>query len=78
MASIGFYIFWKLSDIYPYNFIATACLVEAAIYFRFMRMIVCPSQVYVFLAYYFPIFGLEVDNMVIYKYFESVIVLFAA
>lgn len=43
MASVGFYIFSRLRDIYPYNFIATSCLVEAAIYFRFMRMIVCPS-----------------------------------
>ena len=58
MASIGFYIFARLKDIYPYNFIATSCLVEAAIYFRFMRMIVCPTQIYVFLAYYFPVYGL--------------------
>lgn len=43
MASIGFYIFARLRDIYPYNYVAAACLVEAAIYFRFMRMIVCPS-----------------------------------
>ena len=78
MASIGFYIFARLKDIYPYNFIATSCLVEAAIYFRFMRMIVCPSQIYVFLAYYFPVYGLEhIDNNIIYKYFEMVIVLFA-
>ena len=78
MASIGFYIYSKLGDIYPYNFIASACLVEAAIYFRFMRMTVCPSQVYVFLAYYFPVFGASVNNIIIYKYFETVIVLFAA
>ena len=43
MASIGFYIYAKLRDIYPYNLIATACLTEAAIYWRFMRMIVCPT-----------------------------------
>jgi len=43
MASIGFYIQAKLSDVYPYNLIALACLTEAAIYMRFMRMIVCPS-----------------------------------
>ena len=31
-----------------------------------------------FLAYYFPIFGLgNIDNEIIYKYFEIVIVLFA-
>jgi hypothetical protein len=43
MASIGFYMYSQLGDIYPYNFIASACLVEAAIYFRFMRMSVCPT-----------------------------------
>jgi hypothetical protein len=43
MAAIGFYIQAKLGDIYPYNLIALACLTEAAIYMRFMRMIVCPS-----------------------------------
>jgi hypothetical protein len=59
-AAIGFYIFAKLRDIYPYNFIATACLTEAAIHLRLMRMIVCPSQVYVILSYsyaYMPFFG---------------------
>lgn len=78
MASIGFYIYAKLSDIYPYNFVAYSCLVEAAIYFRFMRMIVCPSQIYVILIYYFPIFGWHnISNEIVYKYFEAVIVFFA-
>jgi hypothetical protein len=43
MASLGFFLLIKLNDIYPYNLIAATCLVEAAIYFRCMRMILCPS-----------------------------------
>lgn len=60
MAAIGFYIYAKLSDIYPYNLVATACLTEAAIYMRFMRMIVCPSQIFVILLYAFPIYGYKI------------------
>lgn len=61
MASIGFFIYAKLSDIYPYNLVATACLTEAAIYMRFMRMIVCPTQIFVILLYAFPVYGYDID-----------------
>ena len=59
--SIGFFIYTKLSDIYPYNLVATACLTEAAIYMRFMRMIVCPTQIFVILLYAFPVYGYDID-----------------
>ena len=62
MAAIGFYIYAKLRDIYPYNLIATACLTEAAIYWRFMRMIVCPTQIFVIILNLFPIYGFEINN----------------
>ena len=78
MATIGFYIYAKLRDIYPYNLIATACLTEAAIYFRFMRIIVCPTYVYVFIIYYFPIYGWHnINNAQLFKSFQAIILLFA-
>jgi len=79
MASIGFYIHANLSDVYPYNLIAIGCLTEAAIYMRFMRMIVCPSQIYVLIVKYLPYsFFKKIDNELYFKSFETVIVLFAA
>jgi hypothetical protein len=63
MTLIGFYIQANLSDIYPYNLIAIACLTEAAIYMRFMRMIVCPSHIYIFIVKYLPTsFFTKIDN----------------
>ena len=71
---MGFYIFSELRDIYPYNLIAASCLLEAASYFYFMVFFVCPLQVYIFLAYYFPVFGIQkIDNIVLWKYFKMVI-----
>ena len=78
MAAIGFYIYAKLRDIYPYNLIATACLTEAAIYWRFMRMIVCPTQIFVILINMFPVYGWEISYYQYYQSFQTVIVLFAA
>ena len=78
MASIGFFIYAKLRDIYPYNLVATACLTEAAIYMRFMRMIVCPTQIFVFLLYAFPVYSYEIDFYQYYQSFQAIIVLFAA
>ena len=78
MSAIGFFILFNLSDVYPYQIIAASCLVEASIYFRFLRMTVCPSQVHVIMANFFPIFGFQtVTNKIIYKYFEFIIVFFA-
>lgn len=68
MASIGFYISAKLGDIYPYNLVATACLTEAAIYMRFMRMIVCPTQIFVILLYTFPLYGYDIQ---FYQFYNS-------
>ncbi len=85
MTAIGLYIYFELGNIYPYNFIAAACLTEAAIYLRFMRMIVCPAQIYVFLVYYtspiLKILGIQtgkINNEILYRSFETVIVMFAA
>ena len=82
MASLGFFLYAKLKDIYPYDLIAIACLTEAAIYMRFMRMIVCPSQIFVHLVYQvgwiWQDYSEPFDFVTYYKSFEIVIVLFAA
>jgi hypothetical protein len=51
MASLGFFLYAQLKDIYPYDLVALSCLTEAAIYLRFMRMIVCPTQIFVTMVY---------------------------
>lgn len=76
MSIIGFYIFANLRDVYPYDLVAASCLVEAAIYFRFMRLAVCPSQVYYTLALFFPVMG-PITNEVLFNYFQTIVVLFA-
>ena len=76
MSVIGFYIFANIRDVYPYDLVAASCLVEAAIYFRFMRLAVCPTQVYYTLALFFPVLG-PITNEVLFSYFQTIVVLFA-
>lgn len=82
MASLGFFIYYHFSDVYPYDLIALSCLTEAAIYMRFLRMIVCPTQIFVAVAYQAAWFirgiSFPLDFVVLYKSFETVIVMFAA
>ena len=82
MTALGFFIYYHFSDIYPYDLIALSCLTEAAIYMRWLRMIVCPTQVFVAVAYqvfwFIPGARYPLDFVTLYKSFELVVVMFAA